>query len=51
MEYDKKPRLKRTTGIPKMFLKSVENKDSESGALMITETGEFVVARPNEYVC
>jgi hypothetical protein len=33
-----------------MFLKTVENAEkTEGGGLMVTETGEFVVARPNEY--
>ena len=46
-EFDKKPLLKRTTGIPKMFLRTVD-KSEASGGVMVTESGEFVVARPNE---
>jgi protein MPE1 len=48
-DYDNRPKLKKTTGIPKMFLKTVENKDA-SGGLMVSQTGEIVVAQPNEYV-
>ena len=46
-DYDNRPKLKRTTGIPKMFLKTVESKDG--AGLMVTTTGEIVVAQPNEY--
>jgi protein MPE1 len=45
-DYDNRPKLKRTTGIPKMFLKTVENTDGSG--LMVTTTGEIVVAQPNE---
>ena len=45
-DYDNRPKLKKTTGIPKMFLKSVESRDGSG--LMVTTTGEFVVAQPNE---
>jgi protein MPE1 len=47
-EFDNRPRIKRTTGIPKMFLKTVEDKSQVNGGLMITQDGEFVVAQPNE---
>ncbi|KAJ1330150.1 hypothetical protein BSLG_009680 [Batrachochytrium salamandrivorans] len=46
-EFDNRPKLKRTTGIPKMFLKTIEIKDPSSG-IMVTQTGEFVVATPND---
>jgi protein MPE1 len=47
--------VKRTTGIPKMFLKAVDEKDprAQSGpgkGLMVTQNGELVVATPNRYV-
>jgi protein MPE1 len=48
-DYDNRPKLKKTTGIPKMFLKTVETKEA-SGGLMVSTTGEIVVAQPNEYV-
>ena len=46
-DFDNRPKLKKTTGIPKMFLKTVETRDA---AGMVTETGELVIAQPNEYV-
>ncbi|KAK6092877.1 Protein mpe1 [Batrachochytrium dendrobatidis] len=46
-DFDNRPKLKRTTGIPKMFLKTIEIKDPSSG-IMVTQTGEFVVAQPND---
>ncbi len=45
-EYDNRPRLKKTTGIPKMFLQTVESK--EGSGLMVSATGDIVVARPSE---
>ncbi|KAJ3102474.1 hypothetical protein HDU97_000556 [Phlyctochytrium planicorne] len=49
-EYDR-PKLKRTTGIPRMFLKVVEDKSSSSGGsgVMVTQNGELVVAAPNSH--
>jgi protein MPE1 len=47
--FDNKPKLKKTTGIPKMFLKTVENADeNNTQGLMVTQDGSFVIARPNE---
>jgi len=47
-DLDGKPRLKRTTGIPRSFLKVVDNPDSSSGAgVMITPEGKLVVAQPD----
>jgi protein MPE1 len=49
-EWDNKPRIKRTTGIPKSFLQTVEGptKDGENQAgVMITAEGGFVIARPD----
>ena len=49
-EWENKPRIKRTTGIPKSFLQTVEGpgKDGENQAgMMITADGSFVVARPD----
>ncbi|KAJ1529998.1 E3 ubiquitin-protein ligase rbbp6 [Nowakowskiella sp. JEL0078] len=40
-------RLKRTTGIPKIFLKTVENSEGGSG-VMVTASGDLVVAQPNK---
>lgn len=44
-----KPRLKRTTGIPKIFLKTVENTQSSRSGVMIAQTGELVIAQPNDF--
>jgi protein MPE1 len=51
-EYDNRPRIKRTTGIPRSFLTTVEGPTSaEAGAgVMVTPDGGFVVARPDKYV-
>ncbi|TPX50334.1 hypothetical protein SeLEV6574_g00955 [Synchytrium endobioticum] len=46
-----RPKLKRTTGIPRMFLQTVQARDGATtgdGGVMITQNGEFVVAKPNE---
>ena len=47
--YDR-PRIKRTTGIPKTFLKTVtpEERTTAKGGLMITSEGGMVVAMPNQ---
>ena len=48
--FGQKPRLKRTTGIPKSFLKVVDLsaiKDKPSG-VMVSASGELVVAMTNE---
>jgi hypothetical protein len=48
-EYDKHPRIKRTTGIPRSFLKVIDApKDavkSGTGGLMVTPKGDIVVAQ------
>ncbi|KAK9766236.1 Protein mpe1 [Basidiobolus ranarum] len=45
-EYDK-PRIKRTTGIPKSFLKSIDAPKSVNGGVMVTPDGGLVVAQPD----
>ncbi|KAI8059096.1 DWNN domain-containing protein [Gongronella butleri] len=48
-DYDHHPRIKRTTGIPKSFLKVIDAPESAvksgTGGLMVTPTGEIVVAQ------
>ncbi|ORX57642.1 DWNN-domain-containing protein [Hesseltinella vesiculosa] len=48
-DYDNHPRIKRTTGIPKSFLKVIDAPEnavrSGTGGLMVTPTGEIVVAQ------
>ena len=48
-DFDNRPRIKRTTGIPRSFLKTVEApSESNAGAgVMITPEGGFVVAQPD----
>ncbi|KAL7005028.1 Protein mpe1 [Cystobasidiomycetes sp. EMM_F5] len=49
-DWENKPRIKRTTGIPKSFLQTVEgpSKDGENQpGMMITADGSFVIARPD----
>ena len=58
-EYDKKPRLRRTTGIPKSFQKTVEkpvaaavndgltDDTKQNSAVMVNAEGEFVIAVPD----
>lgn len=48
-------KLKRTTGIPKMFLKTVESteslpnsSDTDKNKHMVTSTGEIVISQPNQ---
>lgn len=50
-EYDKK-RIKRTTGIPRSFLKSVEPTEGAPLAqgVMVTPDGGYVIAQPDTYV-
>lgn len=45
-EFDR-PKMKKTTGIPRAFLKKVEN-PQEGAPVMVTEEGNFVVATANE---
>ncbi|ETW79050.1 hypothetical protein HETIRDRAFT_156028 [Heterobasidion irregulare TC 32-1] len=48
-EFDNKPRIKRTTGIPRSFLKAVDNPaGSQIGSgIMVTPEGGYVVAQPD----
>ncbi|KAF9048261.1 DWNN-domain-containing protein [Hymenopellis radicata] len=49
-EYDNKPRIKRTTGIPRSMLKVVENPNSGGPigpGVMVTPEGGYVVAQPD----
>ncbi|KAJ3721212.1 DWNN domain-containing protein [Lentinula raphanica] len=48
-DFDHKPRIKRTTGIPRSMLKAVENiNNGELGqGVMVTPEGGFVVAQPD----
>ncbi|TFK73774.1 DWNN-domain-containing protein [Pluteus cervinus] len=48
-EFDHRPRIKRTTGIPRSMLKAVENPNSgEIGqGVMVTPEGGYVVAQPD----
>ncbi|KAG9017163.1 hypothetical protein FRB90_001515 [Tulasnella sp. 427] len=48
-EYDNRPRVKRTTGIPRSFLKAVEvtNDGPMAKGVMVTPEGGFVVAEPD----
>ncbi|KAJ8521260.1 hypothetical protein ONZ45_g2059 [Pleurotus djamor] len=45
-EYDNRPRIKRTTGIPRSMLKAVENPNSGQN-VMVTPEGGYVVAQPD----
>ena len=47
-DFDNKPRIKRTTGIPRSFLKSVDSPSGQlSSGVMVTPEGGFVVAQPD----
>jgi protein MPE1 len=48
-EFDNRPRIKRTTGIPRSMLKAVENPNSGDLAqgVMVTPEGGYVVAQPD----
>ncbi|KAF5361977.1 hypothetical protein D9756_002345 [Leucocoprinus leucothites] len=47
-EYDHKPRIKRTTGIPRSMLKAIENPSGDIGqGIMVTPEGGYVVAQPD----
>lgn len=47
-EFEGRPRIKRTTGIPKSFLQKVESAIVQGESVMVTADGSFVVARPDE---
>ncbi|KIL69274.1 hypothetical protein M378DRAFT_70091 [Amanita muscaria Koide BX008] len=48
-DFDNRPRIKRTTGIPRSMLKAIENPNSaELGqGIMVTPEGGYVVAQPD----
>ena len=48
-DYDNRPRIKRTTGIPRSFLKAVENPATGQigHGVMVTPEGGYVVAQPD----
>ncbi|EPY53719.1 ubiquitin-protein ligase E3 RBBP6 family protein [Schizosaccharomyces cryophilus OY26] len=47
--YDGKPRVKRTTGIPRSFLKSIDAPaEGDTANIMINAEGEYVVAQPDQ---
>ncbi|EIN06104.1 DWNN-domain-containing protein [Punctularia strigosozonata HHB-11173 SS5] len=48
-DYDHRPRIKRTTGIPRSFLKTVENPNDgqHTQGVMVTPEGGYVVAQPD----
>ncbi|TRM65599.1 DWNN domain-containing protein [Schizophyllum amplum] len=48
-DYDNRPRIKRTTGIPRSFLKAVENPEGAQlgQGVMVTPEGGYVVAQPD----
>ncbi|CCM01809.1 uncharacterized protein FIBRA_03877 [Fibroporia radiculosa] len=47
-EYDNRPRIKRTTGIPRSFLKAVESPNGQLGqGVMVTPEGGYVVVQPD----
>jgi len=48
-EFDHRPRIKRTTGIPRSMLKAVENPNNGemTQGVMVTPEGGYVVAQPD----
>ena len=46
-DFENKPKIKKATGIPTMFLKTIKNKDAVDRGLMVTGEGDLVVAMPN----
>lgn len=49
-DWENKPRFKRTTGIPKKFLTTVEQPkgaDGDTTGVMVTSDGSFVMAQPD----
>ncbi|PWN47918.1 hypothetical protein IE53DRAFT_389925 [Violaceomyces palustris] len=49
-EFDNRPRFKRTTGIPKSMLKTVEQPTDEQrqAGVMVTPDGSYVIAQPDQ---
>ncbi|TFK53422.1 DWNN-domain-containing protein [Heliocybe sulcata] len=46
-DFDNKPRIKRTTGIPRSFLKAVEGPSAAGQGVMVTPEGGYVIAQPD----
>ncbi|KAF7308823.1 hypothetical protein MKEN_01082100 [Mycena kentingensis (nom. inval.)] len=46
-EFDNRPRIKRTTGIPRSMLKAVDNPTEVGQGVMVTPDGGYVVAQPD----
>ncbi|KZT20096.1 DWNN-domain-containing protein [Neolentinus lepideus HHB14362 ss-1] len=46
-DFDNKPRIKRTTGIPRSFLKAVEGPTAGGQGVMVTPEGGYVIAQPD----
>ena len=47
-DYDNRPRFKRTTGIPKSMLKTIEQPTAEQmSGVMVTPDGSYVIATPD----
>ncbi|KAI8054215.1 DWNN domain-containing protein [Syncephalis plumigaleata] len=42
-----RPRIRRTTGIPKSFLKAIDKPTDKKSGVMVTDVGGFVVATPD----
>lgn len=51
-DYDNRPRIKRTTGIPRSFLKAVDSpsEGKPTQGVMVTPDGGYVVAQPDRYI-
>lgn len=51
-EWDNKPRIKRTTGIPRSFLKTVDQPldGNLTQGVMVTPEGGYVIAQPDTLV-
>ena len=47
-DFENKPKIKKATGIPTMFLKTIKDKGAVDRGLMVTGEGDLVVAMPNE---
>jgi hypothetical protein len=48
-DFEGRPRIKRTTGIPKSFLQKVKSgKPVDGQNVMVTSDGSFVIAKPNK---
>lgn len=43
-----RPRVRKSTGIPKSFLKPVQASDVEAGPVLVTADGQLVISTPNE---